>query len=58
MMFNMSMSDAVHTRGESLQDRLGDVQTCKMILASAYILYHLSVVWLQLQMIERTPRWE
>ena len=37
------MSDAVHTRDESPQDRLGDVQTCGTILASAYILCYLSV---------------
>ena len=28
----------VHTRGESLQGWLGDVWTCRMILASAYVL--------------------
>ena len=33
------MSGAVHTRGESLQDGLRDVWTCRMILALAYVLY-------------------
>ena len=42
------MSDIVYTRDKSLQDRLRDVQTCRMTLASAYILHHLSTVWLQL----------
>jgi len=42
----------------SPQDRLGDVQTCEMILASAYVLHHLSAAWSQLQMIERSLRWE
>jgi len=41
------MSDAVHTGGESLQDGLGDMQTCGMTLASAYVLCHLSATWLQ-----------
>ena len=36
--------DAVHTRGESLQDGLRDVWTCETILASAYILYCLSTI--------------
>ena len=44
------MSGIVHTRNESLQDRLGDrlgdIQTCRMILASVYMLYHLSTTWL------------
>jgi len=40
----------VHTGGESPQDGLGDMQTCEMTLASAYVLYHLSVVWLQFPM--------
>jgi len=34
--------DAVYTRGESPQDRLGDVWTCRITLASAYVLCHLS----------------
>jgi len=41
------LSGAVHTRGESLQKRLGVVQTWRMILASAYVLCHLSTMWLQ-----------
>ena len=32
----------------SQQDGLRDVQTCGMILASAYVLCHLSATWLQL----------
>jgi len=36
--------DMVHTRGESLQDWLRDVQTCWTTLASAYVLYCLSAV--------------
>ena len=35
------MSGMVHTRGESLQNGLRDVQTCGMTLASAYVLCHL-----------------
>ena len=34
----------VYTGGESLWDRLRDVWTCGTILASAYVLYHLSAV--------------
>jgi len=36
--------------GGSLQNRLGDEQTCGMILALAYVLCHLSTTWSQLQM--------
>ena len=53
-----TVSGTVHTRGESLQDGLRDVWTCRMTLASAYMLYYLSAVWLQLQMIGRSLRWE
>jgi len=42
------LSDTVHTGDESLQDGLGDVWTCGMILASAYMLHCLFAVWLQL----------
>jgi len=42
----------------SSQDGLGDEWTCGMTLASAYILYCLSAVWLQLQMIERSLKRE
>ena len=42
------LSDMVHTRGESPQEGLRDVQTCGMTLASAYALHHLSAVWSQL----------
>jgi len=38
----------VHTGGESLQEGLGDVQTCRMTLALAYVLRYLSSMWLQL----------
>ena len=43
-------------RGGSLQDGLRDEQTCGMILASAYVLRHLFVVWLQLQIKERKSK--
>jgi len=36
------MLGMVHTRGESLWDKLRDVWTCGMTLASAYVLCHLS----------------
>ena len=36
------LSDMVYTEGESLWNRLGDIWTSRMILASAYILYYLS----------------
>ena len=42
--------------GGSLQDGLRHEQTCGMILASAYVLYRLSAVWLQLQMLGRSPK--
>ena len=32
--------------------------TCGMTLASAYVLYHLSATWSQLQIMGRSPRWE
>jgi len=37
------VSGTVHTRGESPQDGLRDMQTCGTTLASAYMLCHLSV---------------
>ena len=46
------MSDTVHTMCGSLQNGLGDVQTCETILALAYILYYLSITWSQLQIEE------
>jgi len=46
-----------HWSGSS-QNRLRDKQTCGMTLASAYVLHHLSVMWSQLQMMGRSPRWE
>jgi len=44
--------------GGSLQNGLGDEQTYRMTLASAYVLHCLSATWLQLQMIGRSLRWE
>ena len=38
------MSGAVHTRSESLQDGLRDVQTYRMTLALAYVLRRLSAI--------------
>ena len=38
------VSDMIHTGNQSLQDRLGDVQTCKTTLTSAYVLHCLSAV--------------
>jgi len=38
------VSGMVHTRGESPQGGLGDVQTCGMTLASAYMLCCLSAI--------------
>ena len=52
------VSDVVHTRGESLQDGLEDVQTCGMTLASAYMLCHLSAAWSQFLIEERSPKWK
>ena len=46
----------VHTRDKSLQDRLGDVQTCRMTLALAYILYYLSTAWSQFLMEGKNPK--
>ena len=37
------LSGMVHTKGESLQDGLGDMWTCEMTLALAYMLHCLSV---------------
>jgi len=37
------LSGVVHTGGESLQDRLRDVWTCRITLALAYMLHHLFV---------------
>jgi len=52
------MSDTVHTRGKSPQDGLGVVQTCGITLASPYVLYYLSAMWSQLQIIERSLKGE
>jgi len=48
----VGISGMVHTRDESLQDVLGDIQTYRMTLASAYVLHYLSAIWSQLQMSE------
>ena len=45
MLYNV-LSGTVHTGNESLQDGLGDMQTHKMTLASAYVLHCLSAMWL------------
>jgi len=45
-------------QGGSLQDGLGDEQTCGMTLASAYVLHCLSATWLQLQMKRRKSKWK
>jgi len=52
------LSGVVHTRGESLQDELRDMWTCETTLASAYVLCHLSVAWLQFPIEERSPKWK
>jgi len=44
--FYLNMSGMVHTGGESPQDGLRDVWTHGTILASAYVLCHLSTMWL------------
>jgi len=44
--------------GGSLQNGLGDVWTCGMTLASAYVLCRLSTMWSQLQMKERKSKWK
>ena len=43
--------------GESLQDRLRDVWTYRMTLASAYVLCYLSAIWLQFQIKGISLRW-
>ena len=45
-------------QGGSLQNGLGDEQTCGMTLASAYVLRCLSAAWLQLQMKNGKSEWE
>ena len=40
------------------QDDLRNVWTYGMILALAYMLHHLSAVWLQFQIRERSPSWK
>jgi len=43
-LLDTAVSGVVHTEGESLQDKLGDIWTCKTTLASAYVLCHLSAM--------------
>jgi len=45
-------------RGRSLQNGLRDEQTCGTILASAYVLRHLSAMWSRLQMKKRKSEWK
>ena len=45
-------------RGGSPQNGLRDERTCRMTLASAYVLCHLSATWSQLQMKERKSKWK
>jgi len=52
------MSGIVHTGSESPQNGLGDVWTSGTTLALAYMLHHLSVIWSQFQIIERSLRWK
>jgi len=47
----------IYTRGGSPQDRLGDVWTYGTILASAYVLHCLSVVWLQFLIEKKSSKW-
>ena len=56
-MYNIYVRCGSHQSG-SLQNGLGDVQTCGMTLASAYMLHYLFAAWLQLQIVKRSPRWE
>ena len=44
--------------GGSLQNRLGDKQTCRITLASAYVLHCLFATWSQLQMKGRKSEWK
>ena len=50
--------DVIYTKNESLQSWLGNIQTCGVTLALAYMLCYLTIVWLQLQMKERSLRWK
>ena len=45
-------------QGGSLQNGLRNEQTYRTTLASAYMLHHLSAIWLQLQMMGRSLRWK
>ena len=40
----------------SLQNELRDKWTCRMTLASAYVLHRLSATWSQLQIMGKSPR--
>ena len=50
------MSDMVYTRRESPQDRLRDMWTCGMTVASAYVLHHLSTIWSQFSIEGRSSK--
>jgi len=54
----IKVSGMIHTRGESPWSGLGDMQTSGTTLASAYVLCHLSSMWSQFQIIERSLRWK
>ena len=44
--------------GGSLQNGLGDEQTCGTTLASAYVLRYLSAAWSQLQIKKGKSKWK
>ena len=48
------MLGVVYIRGKSLQDRLGDVQTYRTNLVSAYVLHCLSMSYPKLQNMSET----
>ena len=48
----------IKSRYYIFHNRLGDEQTCRTTLASAYVLRCLSAAWSQLQMMGRSPRWK
>ena len=56
MIYDILLLGMVHTGGKSLWDGLGDVWTCETTLALAYVLHHLSVIWLQFPIEGRSPK--
>ena len=56
-LYSDKMSGMDHTGDESPWSWLRDVQTCGTILASAYMLYCLTAMWLQLQIKERSLKY-